>query len=77
MLKVNGLYGHIQRNNAKSLVFLASFVLLFQLVSAALVTPGLVRRDFALAKREGLWPGTWDLISGAVGEAFSETGSGP
>src|SRR5829696_4510544 len=54
MLRVNGLYGHIRRNNAKSLALLGAFVLLFQLVAFALQLPTLVRNETYLAREDGL-----------------------
>lgn len=45
MLRVNGLFGHIQRNNAKSLLLLASFLLLFELLHImSVMTPVLDTR---------------------------------
>jgi heat shock protein HtpX len=37
MFKINGLYGHIQRNNFKSLAFLAGFILLLEVLEFALL----------------------------------------
>ncbi|HEX8167188.1 MAG TPA: M48 family metallopeptidase [Beijerinckiaceae bacterium] len=71
MLRVNGLYGHIQRNNAKSLVLLGAFVVLFQLIAFVLQVPTLVRNEAYLAREAGLTLGTFDLLGRAVAEFFS------
>lgn len=56
MLPVNGLYGHIQRNNAKSLLLLGVFFLLFEILAFILWLPSSARdesvqRPFSQAER--------------------------
>src|SRR5215203_2615701 len=71
MLRVNGLYGHIRRNNAKSLALLGAFVLLFQLVAFALQLPTLVRNETYLAREDGLALGSLALLGRASAEFFT------
>lgn len=46
MLRVNGFYGHVQRNNLRSLTMFAGFVVAFQLVGAVALTVPLLASDF-------------------------------
>ena len=48
MLRVNGLYGHIQRNNAKAAILIVAFVALFMCMQAAFrVIPYLIAANFS------------------------------
>ncbi|CAA9309184.1 MAG: Heat shock protein HtpX / FIG017973: domain of unknown function [uncultured Microvirga sp.] len=46
MLRVNGFYGHVRRNDLRSLAMFAGFAVAFQIVAAVAVFPLLLFRDF-------------------------------
>ncbi len=51
-LPSHGLYGHIQKNNAKSLLLLAAFLLLFELLNFIAHAGGMARARMEFARME-------------------------
>ena len=68
MLRVHGFYGHVRRNDLRSLAMFAGFVVAFQIVAAVALLPPLLFLDIAHAP--------FSAMSSATSRSSSSSASG-